>query len=214
VVILRSWRAAAVLVVVLTALACGVSRASAGEPSAIGAIERGFAGALGKAEKTQLLRYVRHRTRPPESPAAQVVWVDLVTGQRRELDYDASGHLTSGSSSAPESALPAGENLDGACGCDLDPFTNFPEQALHIALVGDQTIDGKQAIHLRFTVTGGNEPSVTDFWIDRVTYLPVRSKVAYRARANNGRLGPIMTTSDRFTWLPRTSANLAHLASG
>jgi hypothetical protein len=52
-----------------------------------------------------------------------------------------------------------------------------------------------------------------DFWINRSTYLPVRSKVRYRAGAK-GRLGPIMTTSDQFTWLPRTSANLAHLASG
>src|SRR5262249_40759208 len=110
----------------------------------------------------------------------------------------------------------AGWNASAACGCDLDPFTNFPKDALHVSLLGDETIDGQPTFHLRFTVKQSIGPSTTDFWVNRSTYLPVHSRVVYRvaARFNNGRPGPTMTTTDRFTWLRRTSDNLAHLAPG
>jgi DNA-binding beta-propeller fold protein YncE len=215
VVILRSWHAAVFAAVVAIAVAGGICSASvraANEAPAIGQIERSLASALGKAERNELLRFQRHRTKSPEAPVYQVVWVNFVTGQRRVLAYNASGHLTSDTSSAPKTAPPAGGNLDGACGCDLDPFTNFPGRTLHVSLLVDQTIDGHPTFHLRFTVTGAPEPSTTDFWVDRSTYLPVRSKVVYRIARGNGQLGPTMSTTDEFTWLPRTRANLAQLA--
>ncbi len=99
-----------------------------------------------------------------------------------------------------------------ACGCDLDPFTNFPGRALHVSLLGEQTIDGHPTFHLRFAVTGGPlGPSTTNFWIDQSTHLPVRSNVVYRAAPGNRQLGPTQSTTDDFTWLPRTSANLGQL---
>jgi hypothetical protein len=214
--VFRTWYAAGFVAVVLIAVAGGICSASisaVNEPPTIGGIERSLASALGKAERNQLLRYQRHRTKTPEAPVYQVVWVNFVTGQRRALDYNASGHLTSDTLSAPKTAPPSGGNLDGPCGCDLDPFTDLPGQTLHVSLIGNQTTDGKATVHLRFTVSGGIQPSTTDFWIDRSTYLPVRSKVIYRAR-HNGQLGPTMTTSDQFTWLARTSSNLAQLTSG
>jgi hypothetical protein len=216
VVALRSCNGAIVAAVVLIAIAGGISGVpvrAAIDPPAIERIERSFTSALREAEQEQLLRFSRHRTNTPEAPASQVVWVNFVTGQRRVLDYNASGQLTSNTSSAPKTAPPAGGDLDGYCGCDLDPFTNVPGQALHVSLLGNQTIAGEPAVHLRFTVTGGREPSTTDFWIARSTHLPVRSNVVYRVR-DNGRLGRTMTTTDRFTWLPRTRSNLAQPGDG
>lgn len=204
---------AAVTLIAIAGGVCSPSVRAANEPPAIRGIERSFTTALRKAETRQLLRYSRQRTKTPNAPVSQVIWVNFVTGQRRALDYNASGHLTSDTSSTFRTAPPTGGNLDGSCACDLDPFTNFPGQTLHVSLLGNQTIDGKPTFRLRFTVTGGMESSTTDFWIDRSTFLPVRSKVIYRLR-DNGQLGPSMTTTDQFTWLPRTSSNLARLRNG
>jgi hypothetical protein len=215
VVISRSWHAAAFAVVVLATVEGSIGSQSGratNEPPAIQGIENNLATALAKAKTMKLLRYHRHRTKTPEGPVNEVEWVNLATGQRRTLDYDASGRLTTRTSSPNDNAPHAGWNPSAACGCDLDPFTNFPGQALHVSLLGDQTIDGKPTFHLRFAVTGPIV-STTDFWIDQATHLPVRSKVVYRAARGNGQLGPAMTTSDEFTWLPRTSANLAQLSS-
>jgi YD repeat-containing protein len=216
VVILRSWHATVLAAFLLGSVGSGICSASgraANVPSAIGGIERNLGSALARAETKQLLRFHRHRVNTSDAPVDQVVWVNLATGQRRVLDYDASGRLTSNTLSSPTKSPNAKPNASGVCTCDLDPFTNFREQELHTSLLGDQTIDGKPTFHLRFTVTGGMEPSTTDFWINRSTYLPLRSKVVYRVRGN-GQLGPNMTTTDQFIWLPRTSANLAELARG
>jgi YD repeat-containing protein len=190
--------AAVVVVAVTAALSSGSSRA-ANAPSTIRGIERNLAGALEQAKTKQILRFHRQRTNPP---AGQLVWVDLATGKRHVQNYDASGRFT-GSSFSPGNAAVARQNLPGTCGCDIDPFKNFAGEALQVTLLGDQTVDGTPAFHLRFKVSGGVLPSVTDFWISRSTYLPVHSKVVYRTG----------TTVDRFTWLRRTSASLAHLAA-
>jgi hypothetical protein len=175
----------------------------AAQPTSLRRSQVSSAISLAKAKKTRLLRFHRHRTKTPEAPVFQVVWVNLATGQRRALDYDASGRLTTSTPTSYNRPPSTGWNPSGACGCDLDPFTNFPRRALHVSLLDDQPIDGKPTFHLRFTVTG-KIVSTTDFWIDRATHLPVRSKVVYRAARGNGQLGPTMTTSDDFTWLPRT----------
>jgi hypothetical protein len=203
-----AFAAANVLVAVASARA-------AGNPPTIGGIEHNLGSALARAKTTQLLRFHRHRTKTPQAPADQVVWVNLATGRRRMLNYDSSGHLTTSTSFSGKSMPRTAWNASAACGCDLDPFTNFPGQAIRSSkLLGGQTIGGRPTFHLRFTVREEIGPSTTDFWIDRSTYLPVRSRVVYRvaARFHSGRLGPPMTTTDRFTWLPRTSANVAHLA--
>ena len=181
------------------------------QPPTLTAMKRTLADGLVKAKTTRLLRYRRHRTKTPDAPVNQVAWINLADGQRRALDYDASGRLTGTSVSHPEQAPDGKRSPFGACACDLDPFTNFPGQTLHAALLGDQTVDGKPTFHLRFTVIGGPEPATIDFWIARSTHLPVRSHVVYRVTNNNGQLGPTMSTTDEFTWLPRTRANLAHL---
>jgi YD repeat-containing protein len=98
----------------------------------------------------------------------------------------------------------------GACGCDLDPFANYPGQTARVLLLGQETIDGKPTFHLRFTIKGGHNASTTDIWIDRFTYLPVHEKAAFRDTSTKGH--PIVTTINEFTWLPRTHANLARLA--
>lgn len=153
-----------------------------------------------------------HRQRTPGARGYEVDWIDLASGQRRALDYDASGKLMPGRPLPDYMASAGGWNPSGACGCDLDPFIDFPQQAqLRVSLLGDQTIDGRATLHLRFTVTGGVQPSTTQFWIDRITYLPVRSKVVYGGNLVDGQRTSIKSTTDQFSWLPRTSANLAHL---
>ena len=213
----RLWLAAAFVVAVWVAPFASATPGTlpTKQPPTIPVIERNLANALTRAKTTQLLRYSRRRTKTPGAPVYQVEWVNLANGQRRELDYSASGRLTTRTWGPFPGKLPNGRwNPSGACGCDLDPFTNFPGRALHVSLLSDQTIDGQPALHLRFTITGGLQPSTTDFWIDRSTDLPVRSKIVYRLVGSNRQLGPTMLTTDKFTWLPRTSANLAHLTGG
>jgi hypothetical protein len=210
----RLWLAAAFVVAVWVApLAPAKPRALAPKQSpTIAVIERNLANALANTKSTQLLRFRRYRGIGGRALADyQVYWIDLGTGQRRALDYNASGNLVTGRSYSYSTAPSAGWNPSGACGCDLDPFTDFPGRALHVSLLGGQTIDGQPTFHLRFTATGGSKLLTTDFWIDRSTHLPVRSRVVYREANGNGQLGPTMSTTDEFTWLPRTSANLAHL---
>jgi hypothetical protein len=193
----------------------GASVRAANTPPTIGGVEHNLGSALARAKTERLLRFDRQRTKTPQAPVDQVVWVNLATGRRRMLNYDASGHLMTSTSFSGKSMPRNPWNASAACGCDLDPFTNFPGQAIRSSkLLGEETIGGRPTFHLRFTVSQTIGPSTTDFWIDRSTYLPVRSRVVYRvaARFHNGRLGPPMTTTDRFTWLPRTSANFAHLA--
>jgi hypothetical protein len=217
VVILRSGHATVLAAFLLVSVGSGTCSASGRAPNAspsIGGIERNLGSALARAETKQLLRFHRHRANTPGDPVDEVVWVNGATGQRRVLDYDTSGRLTNSTLYSPTVPPQAESNPSWACTCDLDPFTNFPRQALHTSMLADQTIDGKPAFHLRFTVSGGPERSTTDIWIDRSTYLPLHSKVLYRVVRGNGHLGATMTTTDTFTWLPRTSANLAHLATG
>ena len=92
-----------------------------------------------------------------------------------------------------------------ACGCDLDPFTDFPT-APRVSLLGQETIDQRPTFHLRFIVTGVLR-STTDFWIDRSTYLPVRGKLVVPQTGIKGRHAHAVAND--FTWLPRTPANLA-----
>jgi hypothetical protein len=210
----RSWLSAACAVVALAAVelsVVGASGRAAGELHPIAGVERDLARALTRAKTTQLLRFHRHRTKTPNAPVDEVEWVDLSNGQRRVLDYDATGHLTT-RTTPPRDMPQARWNPSGACDCDLDPFTNFSREALHVVLVGEQTIDGKPTIHLTFAATAPNV-STTEFWIDRSTHLPVRSKTVYRPASVSQR-APAMTTSDEFTWLPRTRANLAELGRG
>jgi hypothetical protein len=102
--------------------------------------------------------------------------------------------------------------LSAACGCDLNPFTNVPGQALRVSQLGQGTIDGKPTFHLRFTITGGPYASTTtDIWIDRSTYLPVHQKVIQRGNQRNSHGHAV---ANDFTWLPRTRANLAQVAGG
>jgi hypothetical protein len=96
------------------------------------------------------------------------------------------------------------------CGCDLDPFTDY--RAFSVSLLGRQTVGGRPSFHLRFVVPG-RWPSTIEFWVDRSTYLPVSTSIVHRVPRGNGQvgLGPAMTTTDDFTWLPRRKANLAQL---
>jgi hypothetical protein len=213
--VLRSFEAAAVAAAVVVAVTAGVSSGAvhpANDP-AIGGIERNLASALEKAKTKHLLSFHRHRTPKapvdPKAPVEQRAWVDLATGKRLMLSYNVSGGLTSTEAFTPTHRSDASWNANAACGCGLDPFTDFsPQAALHASLLGNQTINGKQTLHLRFTGTMGTGPFTIDFWIDRSTYLPLRLKW------KTGQLASAMTTTDQFTWLPRTSANLGHLASG
>lgn len=96
-----------------------------------------------------------------------------------------------------------------ACGCDIDPFTNYPVGSPpHISLLGEQTIDGQSTFHLRFVVTGFLAYTA-DLWIDRATYLPVHETVSSPTKSRRDQ--PTVTTTNDFTWLPRTSGNLAQL---
>ena len=116
------------------------------------------------------------------------------------------------SGECPSSGCPRPPDPSGACGCDLDPFTTFSGQA-HASLLDQGTIHGRPTLHLRF-VTDVPLPSTIDMWIDRSTYLPAFEKVAFRDIGGNGQhprpVGPTITVTNDFTWLPRTRANLAH----
>jgi hypothetical protein len=206
------WLAAAFVVAVAVAPLASATPGAVltARPATISAIERDLAHALVGAKTTLLVRLQRRRT--PGAPGYQVDWIDLANGEQRALDYDALGKLVDEQVMLVRfSARSGGWNPSGACGCDLDPFTNFSGETLGVSLLGDQTIDGKATLHLRFTVTGGAEPSTTQLWIDRFSYLPVRSKVVYGGNVVNGERTTKMSTTDQFTWLARTSANLAHL---
>jgi hypothetical protein len=214
VVLSRLWLSAAFVIAAWVApLASAMPEAlGTNQPPAIPVIERNLAHALAKSRTTLILRLHKHRTRTPQHVNA-VEWVDLANGRSRVRWYDASGRLTSDTSRSYSGKLPS-----AACGCDLDPFTNFLPTEPRVSLLGQQTIDRKPTVHLRFTVTGGPVPSTTDIWIDRSTYLPVREQVGFRQTTGNSQrrrqIGPTITTTNDFTWLPRTSANLAHLTGG
>jgi len=178
-------------------------------------IAHNLATALSGAQGTLILRVHKHGTNTPRYVTA-LEWVDLADGRQRRLDFDARGRLERDTArSYPWTKLPPLPSA--ACRCDLDPFTNFPKPP-RISLVGPRTIDGHPTLRLRFVVTEGPLPSTTDMWIDRSTYLPVRGKVAFRATVVSGRhvrqVGPTITTTNDFTWLPRTRANLARLTPG
>jgi len=183
------------------------------EPPAIRGIERNLARALTKAKTTLLLRYHRHRVNVlAGAPVNQVVWVDLAIGQLHTYSYNASGRLTS-TIVRPGKPRGASWNANSACGCALDPFTDFGPQ-LHASLLGVQTIDGKRTFHLRFTGTMQAGPFMIDFWIAPSNYLPLRLKWTLRVDRGNHQLSAAMTVTDQFVWLPRTSANVARLGSG
>jgi hypothetical protein len=193
-----------VLAVVGGAVYVGLA-GSADQPPTIRVLQRNLANALAESRTTVILRVDKQRTRTPHHVTA-VEWVDLATGRSRVRWYDASGRVQSDTS-----RFYSGGEPSGACGCDLDPFTNFPTTA-RVALLGRETIGRQPTFHLRFTISGGPLSSTTDIWIDRSTYLPVREKLVVPETSFNKRL--TYTVTDDFTWLPRTRANLAHLAGG
>jgi len=209
----RRWFAAAFVLALLLAAPAGAET----QPRTIRTIESSLATALTKAQTTRIVRVHKHRTSTPGFVTA-VAWVDLGDGRRRIVWRDSSGRVTRDASRPACAGVPAGRRCtlpplpSAACGCDLNPFTNFPGQRPRISLVGQETLGGRRTFHLRFTIVTGPQPSTTDFWISRSTYLPVHATVSFRDSSAEGR--PAITTTDDFAWLPRTSANLARLANG
>jgi hypothetical protein len=184
------------------------------QPPTIRTIESSLASALSRAQTTRIVRVHKHRTNTPGFVTA-VAWVDPGDGRQRIVWRDASGRVTRDASRPSCAGIPAGRRCtlpplpSAACGCDLNPFTNFPGQSPQISLLGQETLGGQRTFHVRFAIVAGPQPSTTDFWISRSTNLPVRAMVSFRAEGRR-----TITTTDDFAWLPRTSANLARVANG
>jgi hypothetical protein len=71
-------------------------------------------------------------------------------------------------------------------------------QRSDIQIVGHQRMDGRDATHLRFSITPDGEKITGDVWFDSETYVPLRSTMSY---------GDAITGTTSF--LPRTAANVA-----
>ena len=216
-VLCRVWPAVLAIAVVAAPSASAAQRTVQIQTPTVSAIERGLANALANAGETRILRVRKLRTNTP-GYATAIEWVDLGTGRQRIVWHNASGRVTRDSSRSacrPSASRTCQSPPDpnGACGCDLDPFTNFPTtQKLRIARLAQQMIGGKRTFHLRFTEIGGYWAlDTTDIWIDRNTYLPVREKLlAPKTKYNPQRY----TVTNSFTWLRRTRTNLGRLGSG
>jgi hypothetical protein len=211
----RSWFAASFVVAVFAPSATATPGAD--QPRTVAVIERKLASALEGAQTTLILRVNKHRTNTAGYVTA-VEWVDLGDGQRHIVWRDSAGRVTGDTSRLRCDQLPFDQRCtmppipSAACGCDLDPFTNFPGPTPQVALLGQETIDRQAAFHLRFTVTAWPYASTTDFWIDRSTYLPVHAKLVVPKTSVKG--SRAYTVTNDFAWLPRTSGNLAQLAGG
>ncbi|MGA8116911.1 MAG: hypothetical protein WCA46_25025 [Actinocatenispora sp.] len=70
-----------------------------------------------------------------------------------------------------------------------------------IRIVGHQRIHGRDATHLRFSVTKGAETVTGDAWFDSTTYVPLRATTSYGSGPGS------LAITTRF--LPRTAVNLA-----
>jgi hypothetical protein len=71
-----------------------------------------------------------------------------------------------------------------------------------LQVLGTESMDGHQALHLRVTSAPKPLPYTVDLWVDRESYLPVRLLT--------DKTGSPVTLD--YTWLARTPQNLASLA--
>jgi hypothetical protein len=79
-----------------------------------------------------------------------------------------------------------------------------------VELLGHETVSGHDTLHLR--LYGPERSYRLDMWVDAKTYLPVQETAAKSGGKSGGQEFPaVATVTTRYSWLPRTEANLAHL---
>ncbi|HEY9472346.1 MAG TPA: hypothetical protein VIS06_00705, partial [Mycobacteriales bacterium] len=77
-------------------------------------------------------------------------------------------------------------------------------------LVGPEKVGGRNTLHLR--VFGPDRSYRVDLWVDSTTYLPVQEAAAKGTGETGAQEFPAShTVTTRYSWLPRTEKNLAHL---
>jgi hypothetical protein len=75
-----------------------------------------------------------------------------------------------------------------------------------IRVIGEETLNGHDTLHLRCALPRGSLSPVLDLWVDTATYLPYRSTTTSTRPEDGGR----RYTVD-FTWQARTPAHLRQL---
>jgi hypothetical protein len=99
-------------------------------------------------------------------------------------------------------------------------------QRADVQILGNDTLDGRPATHLRFTYQAAGETVHGDAWFDSQTYAPLRATTTYDAPSSasqqppqatasaplaNGstsRVAPLGPVSETTSFLPRTAANV------
>jgi hypothetical protein len=96
-----------------------------------------------------------------------------------------------------------------------DPDITDPENVRRsmangtVELLPNETVDGFDTIHLR--LWGPDRLSRIDMWVDSTTFLPVQQTTAKRGRLSDPPFPAYATATWKYSWLPRTEENLAHL---
>ncbi|MBT8225182.1 MAG: hypothetical protein HKP61_08260 [Dactylosporangium sp.] len=166
--------------------------------------------------------YVVHSTSGAGRQVTSEVWTDPAAGRQRQDSTTANGErvnsvLTEGSAEHGWTVLVINHEDSTWWTAQRPAPSDEPDQGItltaqdtpeqiraalragSLALVGDEQVNGTDAIHLRVAQPAAGLPLEIDLWVDATTYLPCRSSVAKRGQAQ------IID----YSWLPRTAEHLA-----
>jgi hypothetical protein len=209
-----------------------------GHVATVNSVERGLTDAISRAKTTLIMSQVQHATFDTVTLTDLATVTTLLRSSSRvgpDIGVVVAGITRSTSRGSP---LPVLANhvigvdytnrswssrtfnnvltpqlragLRPAALCQCEPFETALSNEIdrHVALLNDQTIDGQAAFHLRFTWALNQSSSApgqrtrVDLWINTSTFLPIRETTSTTGQR---------TTTEDYSWLRRTPANLAKL---